>query len=76
MQDFLFAFRVIIIIVIIIIIIIDIMVWCLPMVWETRVHSQVESYQRLQKWYLTPPFLTLSIIRYRSKGSRAIQGKE
>ena len=31
---------------------------------ETRVQSQVESYQRLKKWYLIPPCLTLSIIRY------------
>ena len=25
---------------------------------ETRVQSQVESYQRLKKWYLMPPCLT------------------
>ena len=31
---------------------------------ETGVQSQVESYQRLKKWYLMPPFLTLSNIRY------------
>ena len=31
---------------------------------ETWVQSQVESYQRLQKYYLMPPCLTLSIIRY------------
>ena len=31
---------------------------------ETGVQSQVESYQRLKKWYLIPPCLTLSIIRY------------
>ena len=31
---------------------------------ETWVQSQVESYQRLKKWYLMPPCLTLSIIRY------------
>ena len=30
----------------------------------TKVQSQVESYQRLKKWYLIPPCLTLSIIRY------------
>ena len=30
---------------------------------ETRVKSQVESYQRLKKWYLIHPCLTLSIIR-------------
>ena len=29
--------------------------------------GQVESYQRLEKWYLMPPCLTLSIIRYRSR---------
>ena len=34
------------------------------MVQETWVESQVESYQRLKKWYLMPPCLTLSIIRY------------
>ena len=31
---------------------------------ETVVQSQVESYQKLKKWYLIPPCLTLSIIRY------------
>ena len=25
---------------------------CSPMVWETGVQSQVESYQRLKKWYM------------------------
>ena len=34
---------------------------------ETWVQSQVESYQRLYKWYLMPPCLTLSIIRYGSR---------
>ena len=34
---------------------------------ETRVQSQVESYQRLKKRYLIPPCLTLSIIRYVSR---------
>ena len=34
---------------------------------ETRVQSEVESYQRLKKWYLMPPCLTLSIIRYGSR---------
>ena len=33
------------------------------MAQETRVQSQLESYQRLKKWYLMPPCLTLSIIR-------------
>ena len=37
---------------------------------------QVESYQRLKKWYLMPPCLTFSIIRYRSRVSGAIRGKE
>ena len=37
------------------------------MVRETRVQSQVASYQRLEKWYLIPPCLTLSIIMYVSK---------
>ena len=31
---------------------------------ETEVHSQVKSYWRLKKWYLIPPCLILSIIRY------------
>ena len=34
---------------------------------ETRVQSLVESYQRLKKWYLIPPCLPLSIIRYVSR---------
>ena len=34
---------------------------------ETWVQSQVESYQRLKKWYLMPPCLTLSIIRCGSR---------
>ena len=37
------------------------------MAQETRVQSQVESYQRLKKWYLIVPCLTLSIIRYVSR---------
>ena len=36
---------------------------------ETGVQSQAKSYQRLKKWHLMSPCLTLSIIRYRSKGS-------
>ena len=35
---------------------------------ESWVQSQVESYQRLKKWYLMPLCLTLSIVRYGSKG--------
>ena len=38
-----------------------------PMVWETRVQSQVELYQRLKKWDLIPLCLTLSIIRWVSR---------
>ena len=30
---------------------------------KTGVQSQVESYQRLKKWYLKPPCITLSMIR-------------
>ena len=40
---------------------------CSPMARETWVQSQVESYQRLKKWNLIPPCLTLSIIRYGSR---------
>ena len=40
---------------------------CSPMARETWVQSQVESYQRLKKWYFMPPCLTLSIIRYGSR---------
>ena len=49
---------------------------CLLMVWETRVQSQVESYQRLEKWYLMPCCLTLSIIRYVSRVNWSNPGKE
>ena len=34
---------------------------------DTWVQSQVESYQRLKKWYLMPPCLTLTNIRYVSR---------
>ena len=37
------------------------------MVQEIGVQSQVESYQRLKKWYLMLPCLTLSIISYGSR---------
>ena len=33
---------------------------------ETGVHSQVESHQKLKKWYLISPYLTLGIKRYGS----------
>ena len=45
------------------------------MVWETRVQSHVESYQRLKKWYLMPPCLTLSIIRHASRVKWSNPGK-
>ena len=45
------------------------------MTQETWVQSQVESYQRLRKWYLMPPFLTLSIIRYGSRVKWSNPGK-
>ena len=45
------------------------------MAWKTWVQSQVESYQRLKKWYLMPPCLTLSIMRYRSMAKWVNPGK-
>ena len=51
------------------------MVESLPIVWETRVWFWVELYQRLKKWYLMPPCLTLSIIRYVSRGKWSNPGK-
>ena len=47
-----------------------------PMVRETGVQSQFESYQSLKKkWYLIPPCLTLSIIRYVSRVKWSNPGK-
>ena len=48
---------------------------CSPMVWETWVQSQVASYQRLLKWYLIPPCLILSNIRYVSRVTWSNPGK-
>ena len=48
---------------------------CSPMTQETGIQSQVESYQRLKKWYLMPPSLTLSIIRYGSRVKWSNPGK-
>ena len=45
------------------------------MVQETRVHSRVESYQRLKKWYLMPPCLVLSTIRWGSRVKWSNPGK-
>ena len=46
-----------------------------PMAQETGVRSQVESYKRLKKWYLIPPCLTYSIIRYISRVKWSNLGK-
>ena len=48
---------------------------CSPMVRETWVQSQVASYQRLLKWYLIPPCLILSNIRYISRVKWSNPGK-
>ena len=48
---------------------------CSPMSSETGVPSEVESYQRLKKWYLMLPCLTLSIIRYGSRVKWSNPGK-
>ena len=45
------------------------------MAQETGVQSQVESYQRLKKWHLMSPCLTLSIIRYGSRVKWTNPGK-
>ena len=42
---------------------------------ETGVQSQVKSYQRLKKWCLMPPCLTLNIIRYGSRVNLSNPGK-
>ena len=42
---------------------------------ETRVQSQAESYQRLKKWYLMPPCLTLCTIKYESRVKWSNPGK-
>ena len=40
---------------------------CSPIVQETRVQSYAKSYQKHKKWYLMPPCLTLSSIRWGSR---------
>ena len=45
------------------------------MVRETEFQSQVESYQRLKKWYLISACLALSIIRYVSMVKWSNPGK-
>ena len=54
---------------------IGLVVECLPMARETEIQSQVKSYQRLKKWYLMLPCLTLSIIRYVSRVKWSNPGK-
>ena len=49
---------------------------CTPITQKTGDQSQVESYQRLKKWYLIPPCLTLSIIRYVSRVKWGNPGNE
>ena len=46
------------------------------MVREIEVQSQIGSYQRLKKWYLIPPCLTLSIITYISRVKWSNPGEE
>ena len=48
---------------------------CSPMVRETGVQSQIESYQRFLKWYLMRPGVTLSITRYVSRVKWSNPGK-
>ena len=45
------------------------------MAWETEVKSQIESYQRLKRWYLRLPCVTLSIIRWLSRVKWSNPGK-
>ena len=48
---------------------------CSPMTPKIGVQFQVESYLRIRKWYLTPLYLTLSIIRYGSRVKLSNPGK-
>ena len=48
---------------------------CSPMVRETWVQPQVASYQKLLKWYMIPPCLTLSNKRYVSRVKWSNPGK-
>ena len=54
---------------------IGLVVECSPMDRETVVQSQVESYQRLKKWYLIPPCLSICIISYVSRVKWSNPGK-
>ena len=46
---------------------VDFMVECSPMARETEVQSQVESDQRLKKWYLIPPKTQPYKVRFKGK---------
>ena len=48
---------------------------CLPMAQEAGVQYQIMLYQRLKKWHLMSPCLTLSIIRYGSRVKWSNPGK-
>ena len=52
------------------------MVECSSLARETRFQSQVKSYRRIKKWYLIPPCLTLSNIKYVSRVKWSNPGKE
>ena len=54
---------------------IDLVVECSPMIRETGVQYQFESYQKLKKRYLITTCLTLGIIRYVSWVNWSNQGK-
>ena len=40
---------------------------CLPVAQETWVQSQVESYERLEKWYLMLPLLNTHKVNIKGK---------
>ena len=48
---------------------------CSSIIRETWVQSQVASYERLRKWYLIPPCLTLSNIKFVSRVKWSNPGK-
>ena len=48
---------------------------CSPMTRETRVQSQVKLYQILKKYYLTPPCIRLTIVKYVSSAKWRNSGK-
>ena len=48
---------------------------CPPIIGENGVQSHVESYQKLKKWYLMPPYIILRIIREGSRLIGATSGK-